>query len=48
MGSFRTLTASLGEPGADLDKALQLAGELEDEAFTFKPGAEVGDKAGTS
>lgn len=28
---FRTMTAKLGEPAVDLDRALQLAAELEDE-----------------
>lgn len=29
--SFRTATADLGTPAVNLDRALQLAGELEDE-----------------
>ena len=33
---FRTLTASMGEPQVDLDRALQLAGELEDEEILHK------------
>ncbi len=30
---FRTATASMGQPAVSLDRALQLAGELEDEAL---------------
>lgn len=33
---FRTVTADLGTPTVNLDRALQLAGELEDEEFTRK------------
>ena len=34
--TFRTETASLGLPTVNLDKALQLAGELEDEELIRK------------
>ncbi len=33
---FHTATASLGEPTVNLDRALQLAGELEDEELVRK------------
>ena len=34
--TFRTETASMGLPTVNLDKALQLAGELEDEELIRK------------
>jgi hypothetical protein len=33
---FRTATVPMGEPAVNLDKALTLAGELEDEALALK------------
>ena len=33
---FRTLTVSMGEPQVNLDRALQLVGELEDEELLRK------------